>query len=201
MDFTKYGLTDEQQALAKADYDSEIAGLKNKNTELIEREKAQKTENVRLTLEQTTNEENAKVALAEKDGDIEKYKIAVAEREETLATAKREFQERDNSRLLGDAVNGFSDHLSKDPAAREYMQNKFKSQIEIVDGVAKPKDVTLTMETLTQSFVTDKANASYIAADVGSGAGATGSNSNNSVVTGKKYSDMTLAEQVEHNSK
>ena len=56
MDFTKYGLTDEQQSTAQADYNAEIAGLKNKNAELIEREKTSKLANEQLVIEQAEKE-------------------------------------------------------------------------------------------------------------------------------------------------
>ena len=36
MDFTKYGLEGEQLAQAQKDYDADVLGLKNKNTELLQ---------------------------------------------------------------------------------------------------------------------------------------------------------------------
>ena len=51
MDFTKYGLEGEQLAQAQADYAADVSGLKAKNSDLIEREKAQKDANEALTIQ------------------------------------------------------------------------------------------------------------------------------------------------------
>ena len=143
MDFDKYELSDELRAQLKSDYEADVAGLKNKNAELIEREKRAKEAKDTAeasVVEMTTAAEDAKVALAEKEGDIEKYKLAVSERDEKLATVQREFKEAEAGRLLDSAVNDFSAKLADDPAGKMYMQAQFKDAISVVDGEVKPND-------------------------------------------------------------
>ena len=116
MDFSKYELSDELRAALIKDYDADVAGLKAKNAELIEREKTSKADVEKLTLEAATVEENNKIALAEKEGTVEQYKVALAEKEEKIKTINFEFQEANNKRLLDSSVNEFSNLLSDDPA-------------------------------------------------------------------------------------
>lgn len=185
MDFSKYGLTDEQVSSLTTDYELDIKGLKAKNSDLIEREKAQKEANEALAIEMATKEEDAKVALAEKDGTVEQYKNAVAERDAKLETVQREFKETESKRVLESAVNDFSSVLADDPAGRMFMQKQFQDAVSVVDGVIKPIDPTKSIEDLKQSLVTDKSFAKYIKTDVGSGAGSVGSNSSNPVTAQK----------------
>lgn len=194
MDFTKYELSDELRATLAKDYEADVSGLKNKNTELIDREKSIKSTNEELTLKLQTQEEDAKVALAEKDGTVEQYKAAVAERDEKINSIQFEFKETENKRVLESSVNEFSSVLTKDPAHRMYMQKLFQDSVGVVDGVVKPKDPTQSLEDLKQSLVTDKANAKYIAANVGSGTGSAGSQSGSS--TAKSLKQMTATEEA-----
>ena len=199
MDFSKYELSDELRATLETDYSADVNGLKAKNTELIEREKQAKESADKVTLDMTTAEENAKVALAEKDNNVEQYKKAVAERDEKIKSIQFEFQETENKRLLEGAVNDFSSGLADDPAGKMYMQSLFNNSVEVKDGVVVSRDVTKSMEDLKQSLVTDKANAKYIRADVGSGTGSAGSNGGDgsaNTFKGKKMQDMTMTEKV-----
>lgn len=200
MDFDKYELSDEVKASIKADYEASIAGLKAKNADLIEREQKQRQANEELAVQMASKEEDAKVALAEKEGDIEKYKVAVAERDEVLAKTKREFQEVENGRLRDAALNDFSTSLTDDPAGRMYMQSKFAESIDIIDGQVKPKDVTKSLDELKQALVSDKANASYVKAPVGSGTGSAGSGGSGSASTpsNKPYKEMSKEEKIDY---
>lgn len=201
MDFDKYELSDELRATLKSDYESDISGLKSKNAELIEREKLAKENSEKLTLDMATAEENAKVALAEKDNNVEQYKLAVAERDEKIKSIQFEFQETENKRVLESAVNDFSTTLADDPAGRMYMQSQFSSMVEVKDGQVVSKDVTRSLEEVKQSLVSDKANASYIKANVGSGAGSAGSKSSGSAANkNKTYSELTLSERAQLNN-
>lgn len=182
MKFEDYGLEGEMLAKAQADYESslneKVEGLKNKNAELIDREKKVKESNDSLMLEMSTKEENAKVLLAEKEGTVEQYKNAVTERDQKIDSIKREFQESESKRVLSDAVNDFSVGLVDDPASRMYMQSLFKEGVEIKDGVVSTKDVTSNVDDFKALLVSDKANAKHIKANVGSGTGSAGSDGN-----------------------
>jgi len=199
MNFEDYGLEGEVLAKAKTDYEASIQGLKNKNAELIEREKTQKLSNEELTLKLQTQEEDAKVALAEKDGTVEQYKAAVAERDEKINSIQFEFKEAENKRVLESSVNEFSAVLADDPAGRMYMQKLFQDSVDVVDGAVKPKDPTRSLEDLTQSIVSDKANAKYIKANVGSGGNSQGSTSGGSATpVNKPFNQMTMSEKLAH---
>ena len=196
-DLDSFGLTDEVKEKIKSAYEADVAGLKNKNAELVERERKAKEASEashKAELEATEAQEQAKIALAEKSGDIEKYKAAVAESEGKIKALKLEFQEKENQRIVGDAVHEFSRNVSDDPAAQVYMKGIFQEAVEVVEGKLRPKDVTLSMEQLTQKLVADESHKKYIKADVGSGAGSAGSDGENSF-EGKKFSDMTLTEK------
>lgn len=195
MNFDDYGLDDEVKAKIAADYEADIKGLKSKNYELIEREKSLKADVEKVQLDAAAKEEDAKVALAEKDGDIEKYKVAVAEREERMKQVEQDFIEKDKARVLDMAANDFvSSNVADDPAAKKYMESVFRDGVDVVDGKLKPKDVTKTIEDLTMSIVQDNAYANYIKVDVGSGANSVGSTS----TTGKakSLSEMTATEEA-----
>ena len=201
MDFTKYELSDELRATLIADYEADITGLKNKNSDLILSEKSTKEKLEQLTVEMATQEENAKVALAEKEGTVEQYKNAIAERDQRLETVTREFKETENKRVLEGTLNEFSTVLSNDPAGRMYMQKLFQDSLEVSDGVVKPKDATKSLEDVKRELVEDKANAQYIAANVGSGTGSAGSQSSGGSAssTNKKFTDLkSTAEKVAH---
>ena len=199
MDFSKYELSDELRAALEKDYSDSVAGLKSKNSELIEREKKLKEANEGLTLEMSTKEEDAKVQLAEKEGTVEQYKNAVAERDEKIATIQREFKEAQNKSLIESAVSEFSAGLANDPAGRMYMQKLFTDSVDVVDGQVKPKDITIDLDSLKKGLLSDEANAKYVAANVGSGTGSAGSSSSGSASASKKaYSEMSKAEKLEY---
>ena len=199
MDFTKYELSDELRATLTTDYETDVLGLKNKNTDLIQRMDSLKSSTEEQMIELVAKEEAAKVSLAEKDGNIENYKNALANEKEALETVKREFKESESNRILSDSVNEFSSVLANDPAGKMYMQKLFQDSVEVSDGIVKPKDTTKTMEDLKQSLISDKANANYIAANVGSGTGSAGSQSSGSSAssTNKNFTDLkSTAEKV-----
>ena len=200
MNFEDYDLPDEVKAKLQADYDEDIKGLKGKNADLISRLDKQKLDHEAAILEQTQAQEDAKVALAEKEGDIKKYKIALQEREDALSTVKREFQEKEDLRLTESALHEFSTVLTDDPAGRMYMQKQFSDLVQVRDGNVVPKDVTKSLDDLKAGLVSDKANLKYVKANVGSGAGSAGSNSQSgagSAFAGKKYSELTLEQKAE----
>ena len=195
IDFDSYGLDDDTKAKLKVDYETDINGLKAKNSDLIEREKAAKAAADESLLAATKAEEDAKVALAEKSGDIEKYKLAVEQSREKMDSMQLEFKQKETQRLSDMAANDFiSKHVSSDPAARSYMESIYRNSIDVVDGVIKPKDITKTLEDLQKGLVSDEAYSKYIKADVGSGAGANGSVSVNG--SAKSLKEMNATEKA-----
>ena len=197
MDFSKYELSEELRATLAKDYEADISGLKSKNTDLIQREKTQKEANEALIVQMSTQEEDQKVALAEKEGTVEQYKNAIAERDQKLETVTREFQETENKRLIDSSISDFSSSLADDPAGKMYMQSLYGNSIEIKDGVVVSKDATKTVEDLRQSFISDKANAKYIRANVGSGTGSAGSTGSGSANTNLNAADKARTERAE----
>ena len=195
MNFDNYELSDELRATLKKDYEADVLGLKNKNIEVHLLLKDSKSEAEELTLKIATAEEDSKVALAEKDNDVAKYKLAVEERDDKIKAVQLEFTETNNKRLLESAVNDFSSVLADDPAGRMYMQSQFNSMVEVKDGVVVPKNVTTKLEDLKKSLVEDKANSKYIKADVGSGVGSAGSDGGFNQV--KLPKDMNNQERME----
>ena len=176
-----------------------VLGLKNKRDDLIQRERLAKEKVESLTVEIATIEEDKKVALAEKDNDVAKYKLAVEERDDKIKAVQLEFTEANNKRLLEGAVNDFSTSLVDDPAGRMYMQSLFKDSVEVKDGVVVSKDITKTVDDLKQSLISDKSNAGYIKAGVGSGVGSAGSDGGFDKV--KLPKDMNAQERIDFKSK
>ena len=198
MDLSSLGLDEDTQVKILELHESDVKELKNKNYDLIGRIKGAKErseELERAALESAEAVENAKVALAEKEGDLVKYKDAVAERDENLAAIQREFKEKDSQRLMSDAKNNFSKVVADDKASQHYMVHEFENSVEVVEGVVRPKDSNLTLEQLTARLISDEANSSYVKAPVGSGSGAAGSFSG-SATTGKASFSGTKQERV-----
>lgn len=194
MNFEDYGLEGDMLTKAKADYDKDILGLKNKNNDLIARESDAKSSLDAYKVEAEKEKHEAAKALAEKNGSIEDYKVALQNEKDAMINLEATFQQEKDGRVLSDSINDFSTVLSDDPAAKSYMQGQFSSMVEVKDGVVVPKDTTKTIEELKQSLVSDKANASYIRASVGSGAGSAGSNGGHS--TAKSLSEMSATEEA-----
>ena len=190
MVFDDLGLDDEMLAKVQAAHDADVKGLKAKNSDLIEQNKAVKADSEKAALEAAQIAEDAKVALAEKEGNIEQYKAAVAERDEKMKAIEQEFIEKDKARVLDMAVTQFiSDKVDKDPAARKYMESVYRDQLDVVNGDLVSKDVTKSVKEITEAIVQDDAYSRYIVSDVGSGAGAAGSNSNDAPSGGSHRSD------------
>ena len=174
--------------------DAHVLGLKNKNTDLIKRESDAKAELEQSKLDTEQLKHDAAKELATEKGSVADFKLALDAEKEAMTLLKHSFEETNNKRLLESAVNDFSGVLTDDPAHRMYMQSQFNSLVEVKDGVVVPKDVTTKLEDLKQSLVTDKANAKYIKANVGSGAGSVGSEGGFDTV--KSLKDMTATEEA-----
>ena len=199
MDFSKYELSDELRATLDKDYQADILGLKAKNAELIEREKQVKVEHEALRTTAEKEKHDAAKALAEKNGSIEDYKAALQAEKDAMINLEATFNQEKSDRILSDSVNDFSGALADDPAGKMYMQKLFQDSVEVKDGLVVPIDTTKSIEELRHSLVSDKANAKYIKADVGSGAGSAGSNGGDgsaNTFKGKKMSDMSMSEKV-----
>ena len=195
MNFNDYDLSNELRAKLTTDYDANVSDLKAKNTELIEREKLQKEANESLKLSHATDAEKAKLDIAEASGNVKTYKKQLAESKETLNSVKHEFSQEKDERIKLDALNVFSANLvSGSDMGRKGMIDTFKENTKVVDGVLVTNDPSMTVESLTSSLITDKANAGYVVVKVGSGAGSTGSNGGFSSV--KSLKDMTATEEA-----
>ena len=191
MDFSTYELSDEVKAKLAADYEKSVLGLKAKNSELIEREREAKEAHMLST----KAEEDAKVALAEKNGDIATYKTALADRDARLTSIEAEFKEKETKRISDAAVNEFlSAHVSNDPAARHYMDSVLRKSINVIDGEVKSLDVTKTYDQLLNSIVSDNSFSNYIREDVGSGGGSNGSTKANGAA--RSLSEMNTTEKA-----
>jgi hypothetical protein len=195
MELSGFGLDEETQNKIMEAYNASISGLKNKNSDLVEREGKAKLALEESQLKSAEDAENAKIALAESNGSIEDYKKAVAEKEEALSTLSREFQQKDNARLMHDEKTLFGKNISDDEAAQYLMGAKFEEFTEVRDGRVQPKDVSMTLEQLTSKIVSDEKYSRYIKAPVGSGAGAVGS-VGGSASNGKASFSGTKQEQV-----
>lgn len=198
MVFDGLGLDDDMLAKVQAAHDADVKGLKAKNSDLIEQNKNIKADSEKSALEAAQIAEDAKVALAEKEGNIEQYKAAVAERDERMKAIEQEFIEKDKARVLDMAVTQFiSEKVDKDPAARKYMESVYREQLDVVNGELVSKDVTKSVKEITQAIVQDDAYSRYIVSDVGSGAGAAGSNSNDAPLGGSdRASKMKAAKET-----
>lgn len=195
MDFNKYELSDELRATLKKDYEADVLGLKSKNTDLIERERIAKADLEQSKVDTEQLKHDAAKELATEKGSVADYKLALDAEKEAMTLLKHTFQEEKDSHTLSDAVTAFSSGLVDDPAGRMYMNSLFSNSVEVKDGVVVSKDVTKTLEELKQSLVSDKANARYIKAVVGSGVGSAGSEGGfNSV---KLPKDMNGSERME----
>ena len=75
------------------------------------------------------------------------------------------------------------------------MQSQLRNSIQVVDGKVQPKDAGVTMDQLVEQLVTDKVNAQYIAAPVGSGVG-TANNGNGSAVLPKMNLNGSKDEKI-----
>ena len=195
MNFDNYELSDELRATLKKDYDADVLGLKNKNTDLIAREATAKSdlEQSRVDAEQLKHD-TAKELATEK-GSVADFKLALDNEKEAMTLLKLSFQEEKDGRTLSDAVANFSIVLVDDPAGRMYMQSLFSGAVEVKDGNLVSKDSSKSLEDLKQSLVSDKANAKYIKATVGSGADSRGSNGEFNTV--KLPKDMNGQERIE----
>ena len=194
MNFNDYDLSGELRAKLTTDYDANISGLKAKNSDLINREATAKQNLETSKVEFEQGKHDLAKELAEKNDSMADYKAALDNEKEQMTLLKHSFQEANDSRTLSDAVTNFSSGLIDDPAGRMYMQSIFKDSVEVKDGVIVSKDTTKTLQELTQSLVTDKANAKYIKAAVGSGGGSIGSDGG--FISVKSLKDMTATEEA-----
>ena len=194
MEFNLDGI-DLTSETAKADILAAVAkhvlGLKGKQSDLLGRLSTVKQENEEMSIKIATADEDQKVAVAD---TVDKYKLAVQERDDKISSMQLSFQEEKDGRTLSDAVNDFSTGLVDDPAGKMYMQSLFKNSVDIKEGVIVSKDTTKTIEELKLSLVTDKANAKYIKAEVGSGLGSQGSQGGFNTV--KSLKEMTATEEA-----
>lgn len=200
IDFNSYGLDEEQAAKLKSEItgflDSEVSGLKNKNSELIERIGKQKAAFESAELEKAKEIEQAKVEAAEKTGDIEKYKQALADKEATLAEVKSKYEVERNETALSKVKDGFMMKIVEDPAARLYMESLLKNHVDVSEGVVKPKDPSIDLNGLVDRLISDESNAKYIKANVGSGSGSAGPQSGGAASAGKADFSGSQQERV-----
>ena len=178
---------------AQAAYDADIKGLKDKVAEKIAIEVSLKSEISELSLKAETAEQRAVVAETEKNGTgaalkAEQDKLAAMElsHKEQLDAIAAENSLKDNQRTIDNSTNEFLKSFVQTPETQLYMKTKFQESVEIVDGVLKPKDASMTMEQLEQSFITGKDYAHNVIANIGSGGNALGATNANISDGGKQ---------------
>lgn len=198
MNFEDYGLEGDMLTKAQADYDKDILGLKNKNAELLDRESKAKSDLEQVKVDTEQMKHDAAKELATVNGSVADFKLALDAEKEAMTLLKLSFQEEKDGRTLSDALNDFSTGLVDDPAGRMYMQSLFSNAVEVKDGAVVSKDVTKSMEDLKLSLVSDKANAKYIKANVGSGTGSAGSQDGGGSASSsnKSFNQMSMSEKV-----
>lgn len=189
MDLSGYGLDEETVKKLSSDIaahvESEVSGLKAKNNELIDREKSAKTKLEELEIKGEQDKHDAAKALADKEGNLEQYKAALAQEKEAMDSLKAEIQQRNNDALMLEQKTEFSKYITDDPAAQDFMARKFADSLEVVEGKVRPKDLTKSLDDLKSDFLTNDDFKKYVKADVGTGAGAAGSQGAGSAGAGK----------------
>ena len=178
---------------AQAAYDADIAGLKNKITEKTQIETKLKADNAELSLQVETAGQKAVVAEAEKNGTGLDLKAAQdkllsmeADHKTQLDGITADNLLKDNQRSIESSTNEFLKSFVQTPESQLYMKTKFQDSVEVVDGALKPKDASMTMEQLEQSFITGKDYAHNVIANIGSGGNALGATNTNVSDTGSK---------------
>ena len=178
------GLTEEQiaaiTALNVADVDSEVEGLKNKNTELVQREKEAKASAEAASNAKIELEEQGRIDQAEKDKDFEGLKAALAERDTRIAEQEQQTKDFADNQVKSASKNEFMALVSDDPAAKHYMGAQFDAGVSVRDGQAVPvnADGGVTGQSMIEYIAgvqSNQANAPYMRSNAGSGGSATGS--------------------------
>jgi hypothetical protein len=172
------GLTDEQITAITVD------GLKNKNAELVQREKEAKASAEAASNAKIELEEQSKINQAEKDKDFEGLKAALAERDTRIAEQEQQNKAFADNQILSASKAEFMALVSDDPAAKHYMGSQYDSMVGVRDGMAVPinADGGVTGQShaeLVASIQSNEANARYMRSNAGSGGSAPGSSNTN----------------------
>ena len=171
----------------KAAADEATKGLKEKNSELIAREKEAKAKASELEdkvgeladkMEEIENEKNAK------SGDVDaQIKAAVAKKDKEIAKLNESLADRDNrlNRLVID--DGLKSELIKAKVAPQYMdaavaliKTSEKITTADLDGITSAMINDKTLSEFVSDWATGDAGKPFVAADVNSGGGAPGAN-------------------------
>lgn len=192
-ELAKLDLADDIKTKVTGLYDLGVTGLKDKNSDLVERNRTSKEGLEAANLQRVTDAEDAKVKIAEASGNIDQYKQAMTDKTKALEDMTAKNMELTNKGLKDAELAKFMPSISDDPAHREFMQNKFSGAFSIQNGVATPNDVSLTMAQMGDNFLKDPAHASYVKADVGSGGNTV--TAPNGTGTAKPFKDMSWTEK------
>lgn len=203
MVFDGLGLDEETLAKVQAAHDADIKGLKAKNSDLIEQNKTIKADSEKTALEAAQSVEDAKLALAEREGDITSFKAQQEASKNAIESLKQEFADKEQARAeeerklkLDMNVKEFVlQNSAGDIGSNLALEKAYRESIQVVDGEIVPVDAAKNIKEITQAIVQDDAYSKYVKLDVGSGAGAAGSNSTSGQA--KSLSDMNATEEAQ----
>lgn len=197
-------------AQAETEREEEVAGLKQKNADLLGKLKKKDDGEGGKVAELESKIDDLTEQLAKTTRDSEKARKALEkERDDFKAMAANE--QTAVSRLVLD--NGLTEALTKAgvrkellPAARALLKEQgilsVKSEGDVRKAVAKlakdGKEEELTLEDyITKHFVASESGKAFIPASGNSGAGAGGNGGAGGSCAGKKWAEMSLKERTE----
>ena len=207
------GLTEEQIASISALHNSDVEGLKSKNTELLsEKDKraADVAESARVAKEAQAAAQKAAEEKLKAEGDFEGYKKSYEER---MANEKAELAaklEAKDSLILGsrkDAEHARAMDLIAD-SHKFGLDDKMRNVINTsYDDDGKPQtqyvvdgEVVGTTHEEFSSWAVKQTGWAGVLKGVDSGGAGISQSKAGSGISSKSYGDMTLAEQVAYNS-
>ena len=207
------GLTEAQITAIQAVHDTDVTGLKGKNSELLGKMDSYKSEVTASSLAIEEARQVAVTAEAEKQEALGNYaeaqKLREAERAELVAKANAQadkaqnmLKQRDLKDVHFDILNKVGDNLQAPAQAMlnamtdiNYGENG-ETNISIKCG---DKEFSNTVDFLAHAE-TDATWKAMLKAPNTQGIKVNNSNAQGGGISGKKYSDMTLTERAEFNS-
>jgi hypothetical protein len=203
------GLSDEAKAQIAELYNQtvvkELTPLKNKNDELIQREKdakAKADEESRLALEAQQATELEK---ATKEKDVASLLEVIERHKQETADLRASIAQQDKETAISKVTGSFLERIIDDRAAKHLMKSDFVNRLDHRDGhvvVLNEQGALsgMSVNELAQSMLNDPANKAYVRAEVGSGGSANGSAgrgtaANQNQMTRADFDRMQPAEQ------
>ena len=208
------GLTEAQITAIQAVHDTDVTGLKGKNSELLGKMDSYKSEVTASSLAIEEARQVAVTAEAEKQEALGNYaeaqKLREAERAELVAKANAQADKAQNMLKQRDLKDVHFDILSK---VGENLQAPAQAMLNAMTDIsygengevntsikAGDKEFSNTVDFLAWAD-TDPTWKAMLKAPETKGLSVSKSNAQGGGISGKKYSDMTLSERAEFNSK